>query len=104
MINRKVQVTSAANQLRVLPLPLPKPQNFSGGVGQFQVTAELISPQPRTNDIGTLRITVTGTGNLKLIKAPIILFPKDFDSYPAKVTDNVQITPEGVTSCAIGLL
>lgn len=97
MINKKVQVTSAANQLRVLPLPLPKPQNFSGGVGQFQVTAELISPQPRTNDIGTLRITVTGTGNLKLIKAPIILFPKDFDSYPAKVTDNVQITPEGVT-------
>ena len=97
MINKKVQVTSAANQLRVLPLPLPKPQNFSGGVGQFQVTAELISPQPRTNDIGTLRITVTGTGNLKLIKAPIILFPKDFDSYPAKVTDNVQITPEGIT-------
>lgn len=97
MINKKVQVTSAANQLRVLPLPLPKPQNFSGGVGQFQVTAELISPQPRTNDIGTLRIIVTGTGNLKLIKAPIILFPKDFDSYPAKVTDNVQITPEGVT-------
>ncbi|MBF1069676.1 MAG: protein BatD, partial [Prevotellaceae bacterium] len=91
MINKKVQVTSAANQLRVLPLPLPKPQNFSGGVGLFQVTAELISPQPRTNDIGTLRITVTGTGNLKLIKAPIILFPKDFDSYPAKVTDNVQI-------------
>lgn len=97
MINKKVQVTSADNQLRVLPLPLPKPQNFSGGVGQFQVTAELISPQPRTNDIGTLRITVTGTGNLKLIKAPIILFPKDFDSYPAKVTDNVQITPEGIT-------
>ena len=97
MTNKKVQVTSAANQLRVLPLPRPKPQNFSGGVGQFQVTAELISPQPRTNDIGTLRITVTGTGNLKLIKAPIILFPKDFDSYPAKVTDNVQITPEGVT-------
>ena len=97
MINKKVQVTSAANQLRVLPLPLPKPQNFSGGVGQFQVTAKLISPQPRTNDIGTLRITVTGTGNLKLIKAPIILFPKDFDSYPAKVTDNVQITPEGIT-------
>ena len=94
---KKVEITSAATQLRVLPLPLPKPQHFSGGVGQFQVTAELISPQPRTNDIGTLRITVTGTGNLKLIKAPIILFPKDFDSYPAKVTDNVQITPEGVT-------
>ena len=44
-----------------------------------------------------MRITVTGTGNLKLIKAPIILFPKDFDSYPAKVTDNVRIKPEGVT-------
>lgn len=97
MIDKKVQVTSPATQLKVLPLPTPKPQHFSGGVGQFQLTAQLISPQPRTNDIGTLRLTVTGTGNLKLIKAPDVAFPKDFDNYPAKVTDNVRITPEGVT-------
>lgn len=94
---KKVEITSAAIQLRVLPLPLPKPQHFSGGVGQFRITAELVSPHLRTNDIGTLRITVTGTGNLKLIQPPKVFFPKEFEKYPPKVTDSVRITAEGVT-------
>ena len=51
---------------------------------------------PKTNDVATLRIVVTGTGNLKLVKAPIVNFPKGFDTYSPKTNDKVRITPSGI--------
>lgn len=82
--------------VEVLPLPQPQPTNFSGGVGQLSIKASLVTPMPKTNDVATLRIVVTGTGNLKLVKAPIVNFPKGFDTYSPKTNDKVRITPSGI--------
>ena len=41
-------------------------------------------------------MVVSGTGNLKLIKQPVVEFPKDFDKYDPKVTDKTQLTANGV--------
>lgn len=83
--------------LTVKPLPQPKPAGFSGGVGQFSVHRELISPQLRTNEVATYRVTVSGTGNLKLLVAPTLTFPSDFDTYSPKVSDETEVTLNGVT-------
>lgn len=95
-INVKVQRRTDDLHIEVLPLPKPAPAAFSGGVGQFDVKAELVTPTPRTNDIATLRLTVGGKGNMKLIKAPSISFPKDFDTYAPKTTDHTQINADGI--------
>ena len=39
---------------------------------------------------------VGGIGNLKLLKQPVVNFPKDFDKYDAKVTDKTRLTANGV--------
>lgn len=44
----------------------------------------------------TIRVVVGGIGNLKLIKQPVVNFPKDFDKYDAKITDKTKLTSNGV--------
>ena len=77
--------------------PLPKrPANFSGGVGKFNISAQLNKNEAKANEPITIRVVVSGIGNLKLIKQPQIKFPKDFDTYDAKITDKTKLTTNGV--------
>ena len=77
--------------------PLPKrPANFSGGVGKFNISAQINKNEVKANDPVTIRVVVGGTGNLKLIKQPVVNFPTDFDKYDAKVTDKTKLTTNGV--------
>lgn len=89
--------TVAPVTLTVKPLPLPKPSGFSGGVGQFEIKGELLDADVRTNDIMTYRLTVTGNGNMKMLSAPVITFPTDFDTYAPKTVDKTEIKADGVT-------
>jgi tetratricopeptide (TPR) repeat protein len=77
--------------------PLPKrPANFSGGVGSFTISAQLDKNEVKANDPVKLRVVVNGSGNMKLLKKPVVKFPKDFDTYDAKVTDKTQLTTNGL--------
>ena len=77
--------------------PLPKrPANFSGGVGKFNITSQLNKSEVKANEPITLRVIIGGTGNLKLVKQPQVKFPKDFDTYDAKITDKTKLTTNGV--------
>jgi len=81
--------------IQVDPLPA-KPANFSGGVGQLNISAQIDKTEVKAGDPISLRVVVGGTGNLKLIKQPTVDFPKDFDKYDAKVTDKTKLTANGV--------
>lgn len=81
--------------IQVDPLPT-RPSGFSGGVGRFNISAQLNKQETKANDPVSLRVIVSGIGNLKLLKAPVVNFPKDFDTYDAKVTDKTKLTSNGV--------
>lgn len=81
--------------VQVDPLPA-KPANFSGGVGKFNISAQLTKAEVKAGDPVTLRVVIGGTGNLKLIKQPVVNFPKGFDKYDPKVTDKTKLTNAGV--------
>lgn len=81
--------------LQVDPLP-QRPANFSGGVGKFNISACLDKNEIKAGEPITLRVIVGGIGNLKLLKQPVVNFPKDFDKYDAKVTDKTRLTANGV--------
>lgn len=93
-----VQVKRTVPQitLHVDPLPSPRPANFSGAVGKFSLNGKVLNPTVKTNDVATYRITLSGLGNLKLITAPIVDFPKDFDTYDAKTNDNTKVSANGL--------
>ncbi len=91
----KKNIVAPGLTLNVLPLPA-KPSNFSGGVGVFNVSAQLNKTEIRANDPFTLRVVVSGRGNMKLLKKPVVNFPKDFDKYDPKITDKTKITGNGL--------
>ena len=88
-------VMAPAVTLQVDALPTPKPANFSGAVGKFSIASSLTPQQLKANDATTLRLTVTGTGNMKLMKAPTVPWPKDFESYDPKTEDKTAVGASG---------
>ena len=99
-VEMKKKIKAPGITIQVDPLPT-RPADFSGGVGKFNISAQLTPTSAKTNDAVTLRVIVSGVGNLKLIKEPVVVFPKDFDRYDAKVTDKTKLTANGVEGSMI---
>ena len=96
----KQKIKAPGLTIEVDPLPA-RPADFSGGVGRFSISAKLNKQDIKANDPVTLRVTVSGAGNLKLIKSPVVNYPKDFDKYDAKVSDKTKLTANGVEGSMI---
>ena len=94
-IEVKKQIKAPAITIQVDPLP-QRPANFSGGVGSFSISAQIDKTEVKANDPVNLRVVVSGVGNMKLLKQPVVKIPKDFDSYDAKVTDKTKLTVNGL--------
>ena len=91
----KRNIVAPSIKIDVLPLP-HKPANFSGGEGKINISAQLNKNELKAGDPLSLRIVVGGIGNLKLIKQPVVNFPKDWDKYDPKVTDKTKLTSNGL--------
>jgi hypothetical protein len=99
-IEVKKQIQAPGIEIQVDPLP-QRPATFSGGVGKFSISAQLDKTSVKANDPIRLRVIISGTGNLKLIKQPEVAFPKDFDKYDAKITDKTKLTSNGLEGSMI---
>lgn len=92
-VNKEIKAPGIS--IDVTPLP-SRPAGFSGGVGKFNISASLDKKEVKAGEPVTLRVVVGGNGNLKLLKQPVVGFPKDFDKYDAKVIDKTRLTANGV--------
>ncbi len=88
------QIKAPGVEIEVEPLP-KRPDGFSGGVGHLSMTAEIDKTDVKANDPFTIKVTVSGTGNLQLLKEPQVQFPADFDTYDVKRTENTRLTANG---------
>lgn len=91
----KRSINAPGITINVEPLPA-KPAGFSGGVGKFNISAQLDNNVVKAGTPLSLRVVVGGNGNLKLIKQPTVVFPKDFDKYDPKVTDKTILMSTGL--------
>ncbi|MBO4475456.1 MAG: protein BatD, partial [Bacteroidales bacterium] len=80
------RVSTPAVKVNVSRIPAGAPASFGGGVGTFRMNASLTRDSLRTHDAGTLRITVSGKGNISLLEAPKVDFPPDFEVYDIKTS------------------
>ncbi|MBO7047020.1 MAG: BatD family protein [Prevotella sp.] len=96
----KKQIQAPGIEIMVDPLPT-RPANFSGGVGKFNISAQFDKTEVKANDPVKLHLVISGVGNLKLIKQPVVEFPKDFDKYDAKITDKTKLTANGLEGSMI---
>ena len=93
----KKDLTSSPVSIDVKPLPPSKPANFSSAVGSYTMTSEINRTEMKANEAVTIKLTIKGNGNIKVLKNPEVKFPNDFDVYEPVPKTNTNITTAGVS-------
>ena len=77
--------------LKIIPLPAKgKPKNFSGAVGSFRFNAQIDKKNAEVNEAVTLKIYLSGTGNIKLADLPTAEIPIDIEQYDPRLSSTVS--------------
>jgi hypothetical protein len=86
----------AADEITVNVIPLPsegKPVNFSGAIGNFKIKSEIDKNIVSTNEPVTLKVSISGNGNMKSvndIKIDLGNGFKKYDTIVANSTENLK--------------
>lgn len=85
------KIQTAPVKVTVKPLPVDtRPASFAGAVGKFNMTATIDKKSLNTDDALTLKVIVSGQGNVNLLNGPKVDVPAGFEKYDPKVTDNIE--------------
>ena len=84
-------------KIKVLPHPEPSPKSFVNAVGNLDMKVDVSAYEVKANEAINIKIKISGNGNLPLIDKIDIDFPKDFEIYDPKITDNTKTTTNGVS-------
>lgn len=95
---RSYQATSPDVVVQVKPLPATRPAGFSPmNVGEFQFSAQLLGQTTQVGKPLTLRLAVSGVGNVSKLALPVPRFPKNVKAYDPE-TKSEQKFNDGVLS------
>lgn len=88
--NVPVHLKSSPVTITVTDLPTAgKPVDFTGAVGSFSVSSKIDKTTLSTDDVATLTVKVSGSGNLKLFDAPKPALPAGLDIYEPTIMDTI---------------
>ena len=94
-IGQTVDFTAKSNSLKIKVQPLPSanvPDSFNGAVGDFSMDSQIDKRSTKTNEPVTMKLTISGTGNISLLEMPKINLPAGFEQYEPKVNEQVNRT------------
>jgi len=89
---QRVTLRSDPLTIDVLPLPAGAPAGFRGAVGSYTLTALVAPKSVAEGDPLTVKVTLSGTGNLDGVTEPGRPESRDFKVYDPKVSKAVQKT------------
>ncbi len=93
----KFTITSRSTKIHIKTLPAGAPENFTGAVGVFNVKTSIDKNKVKTGDAVTLKVKISGIGNLKLIDALPLDLPPDIDMFDPKISDNINVSNSGMS-------
>ena len=93
---------SASRTVKVLPLPLGAPASFTGAVGtNFQFKVIVDKTELKSNESITLKVNLSGSGNIKIVDKININFPASFEVFDPKINSNISNTVAGSKGSSI---
>lgn len=87
------QYNAKSNIVKIDVLPLPeenKPASFKGAVGKFDFSATIDKSKTKTNEPITLKLNISGVGNISLLQPPDFELPAGFEKYEPKTNDQIN--------------
>ncbi|PIP78630.1 MAG: hypothetical protein COW85_03520 [Ignavibacteria bacterium CG22_combo_CG10-13_8_21_14_all_37_15] len=87
-----VEYTAKSNTVKVKVLPLPQTtlSSFTGAVGDYTLQTSVDKKIVRQNEPVTLKVMVSGEGNINLLDPPQMQIPNGFEKYEPKISTNVS--------------
>jgi hypothetical protein len=96
-VNVQKPIRTPKLTIDVSPLPSGKPASYGGAVGDFNISSSISTTELKENEAVTLKLVISGTGNMKLIKTPEVNFPADFEVYDPKVDNKFTLKAGGLS-------
>lgn len=91
-------VRSNAVTLNVKSLPVQnRPADFKGVVGNYQFTANVSPEELEINDAVNMVLTIEGSGNIRMLEAPSVQFPRHLEVFDPRIEDNVRTGRSGIS-------
>ena len=100
-VNVQKEIRTPKLTIDVSPLPSGKPASYYGGVGSFNISSTVSTTELKENEAVTLKLVISGTGNMKLIKTPEVKFPADFEVYDSKVDNKFSLKAGGLSGSKV---
>lgn len=86
-----VSVKSEPVEMTIRPLPAEnQPDHYTGAVGKFDIAVNAPLTPIRQGDLVKIQVVISGTGNLNLITAPVVRWPRGVDTADPAVRENVN--------------
>ncbi len=96
MVDVKKEMVTNPVAIKVKPLPANRPASYANAVGMFAMKPSISTTHTRANEAITLRLELSGTGNLKLIRDPEVRFPDNFETYDPTVNNSFNVMTNGL--------
>ncbi|MCI4670666.1 MAG: BatD family protein [Bacteroidia bacterium] len=74
--------------INVKPLPAGKPADFSGLVGKLNMDMSLDKTETETGSPITVKVKLSGQGNMRKLSEPELQFPADFEVYDPQIKES----------------
>ncbi|WP_169833694.1 BatD family protein [Caldithrix abyssi] len=107
---RVVQKTLSSKPIKIKVMELPqegRPADFNGAVGRYNLDVKIDKTDVKTNDAVSLKVTIAGEGNIKMVNVPDVIVPPDIEKYDPKIKtelDNVGARIRGKKKAEIILI
>lgn len=87
-----IEFTARSNTVKIKVLPLPETNNesFKGAVGTYSINVTMDKGRVKQHEPVSLKLDITGSGNLKLIVNPQLRLPSGFEEYEPKITEEIN--------------
>jgi hypothetical protein len=90
-VRKSIQSDPVSIDVMALP-DVGKPSDFSGAVGSYEITADIDKREVKTNEAISLKVKISGTGNIKILPTPGVQIPNDFEQYEPTVREVINRT------------
>jgi hypothetical protein len=91
--SKTIEYNAVSDKISIDVLPLPQknqPESFKGAVGDFTFSASIDKTTAKTNEPVTLKIVISGKGNLELVVLPELNIPTGFEKYEPKTSEKIN--------------
>lgn len=92
----RFQIATDDVEIEVKSLPEGAPSTFSGAIGKYTMTSSVNRRQLTTDDALSIKMNISGNGDMRQVKPPALIVSDSFEVYEPKIIDEKNYERGGI--------